>query len=198
MSLPECGFENNTKFSSVRKREILHQDIFDAVLSIKMTELVPKTKMTCSFLLNSIIHVLNNTSVLAYICWLPSGHLVHLLSEPFRQSAFPQSFLPRLFPGHVCRQRLFCNLNIGGRDSRELVNASSQWRKVKKMILGTEPKFHVDWSKNKRDRGLYTFAFRFLDKANTSSMSYMLTNLTMIIFPFYRAILSCLEAEKWC
>ena len=32
MSLPECGFENNTKFSSVRKREILHQDIFDAVL----------------------------------------------------------------------------------------------------------------------------------------------------------------------
>ena len=29
-------------------------------------------------------------------------------------------------------------------------------------------------------------------------MSYMLTNLTMIIFPFYRAILSCLEAEKWC
>ena len=146
--------------------------------------------MTCSFVPNSIIHVLNNTS--PYICWLPSGHLVHLLSKPFRQSAFPQSFLPRLFPGHVCRQRLFCNLNIGGRDSRELFNASSQWRKVKKMILGTEPKFHVDWSKNRQDRGLCMYYVynnilffqisRFLDVANASIVSHMLRNLIRIIF----------------
>ena len=32
MSLPEFGFQNKTKYSSVRGREIVHQDIFDAVV----------------------------------------------------------------------------------------------------------------------------------------------------------------------
>ena len=32
MSLPECGFQNKTKYSPVREREILHQYIFDAVV----------------------------------------------------------------------------------------------------------------------------------------------------------------------
>ena len=74
------------------------------------------------------------------------------------------------------------------------------------MILGMEPKFHADWSKNRRDRGLCMYCVydnilffqfsRFLDVAKAYSMPNLLRNLIMMILFFYRTLLSCLEAEK--
>ena len=43
---------------------------------------------------------------------------------------------------------------------------------------------------------LFFQIFRFLDVANASSMPHLPSNLILMILPFYRTILPCLEAEK--
>ena len=43
---------------------------------------------------------------------------------------------------------------------------------------------------------LFFYIFRFLDVANASSMPHLPSNLILMILPFYRTILPCLEAEK--
>ena len=73
----------------------------------------------------------------------------------------------------------------------------------KNLILGMEPRFHADRSKNRWYRGLCTYCvhsniwlFSFLLAANTFSMPHLLINLILMILLFYRTILSCLESEK--
>ena len=43
---------------------------------------------------------------------------------------------------------------------------------------------------------LLIVSFRFLDVANASSIPHVLRNLMLMVFLFYRTILSCLETEK--
>ena len=75
------------------------------------------------------------------------------------------------------------------------------------LITGMEQKFHANWSKNRRDRGLCMYCVQnnilffqisiFLDVANASSMPHLLRNLIlMILFLFYRTILSCVKGEN--
>ena len=123
MSLPECGFENNTKFSSVRKREILHLDIFDAVLSIKMTELVPKTKMTCSFVLNSIIMFFTKHQYLQSLASFRSPSTLAVRTLPLVR--FPTKLSAKIISSPRLKTATLLHLNIRGRDSREIFNASS-------------------------------------------------------------------------
>ena len=70
-------------------------------------------------------------------------------------------------------------------------------RKSRKFDFDFEPKFHADWSKKRRDRGLYMycvlfFMSRFLDIADAPYAQKFDSD----DFPFYRTILSCVEAEK--
>ena len=75
------------------------------------------------------------------------------------------------------------------------------------MILGMEPRFHADWFKNRRDRGLcmccvfnntlFFLMNRFIDAANAFTMPHLPRDLILMILPFYRTFLSCLEAEKF-
>ena len=70
-------------------------------------------------------------------------------------------------------------------------------RKSRKFDFDFEPKFHADWSK-KDEIGVFTciaccfFISRFLDIADAPYAQKFDSD----DFPFYRTILSCLEAEK--
>ena len=78
-----------------------------------------------------------------------------------------------------------------------------QKRWSENLILGMEPKFHADWSKNRRDRGpgtycIYNILFfsRFLDVTNASSVPRLIRNLILMILFFFRTFVSCVETEK--